>query len=35
MGLLEGAVAGTWSLGIVTIPVRGLLLTAERRMEGM
>ena len=32
-GLLEGAAAGTWNFGIVTILVRELLLTAERRIS--
>ena len=36
-GPLEGAEAGSWSLGIVeqSQGMHGLLLTAERRLEGM
>ena len=35
-GLLEGAVAGSWSLGIVEQSQgQGLLLTVERRIQGM
>ena len=32
---LEGATAGSWSLGIVVQSQGGLLLTAERQTEGM
>lgn len=34
-GALEPAAAGSWSLGTVDQPSAGLLLTAERWIEGM